>query len=495
MIPASLLVVAIPLLFALPAYGLRRARTFESLIGIGACLAVIFILAASEQKIVLPGVVIDIGAPLTLLGREMRVHPPERNALILLFMCALPMFGVTWRARQGWTFTPVGLIVLALFSFALMIRPFVFSALAIVAASAMLAIMIQTESNEDNLSNLPETSPLGAMRYLTLAVLAMPALLAASYLLSRAGNPSTDFETYNRAAAFIAVGFALLLGGFPLFTWIHPVARDAPPLTTAFIASVIIGALAFVVFSLRQEFAWFNNSPLASDIFRGAGVATLIFVALTGWAQKTFSRTLACLVGIGVGVALILLAGNQPLDMESMALGVAAHALSIGLMGLGLALLREQASSDDFESLRGLGAKYPLALLAVGVGGLSAVGLPGTFGFVARWASARAMANAGQLETTLLLVAAIASVGIGLIHGIQVLMDQQTSVTAVESQVVKMAAQPSGRLARYRFLLNNDVRSAILIGVGVVAVILLGIFPGWIGSLAHTIAAGFSYYR
>jgi len=105
------------------------------------------------------------------------------------------------------------------------------------------------------------------------------------------------------------------------------------------------------------------------------------------------------------------------------------------------------------------------------------------------------MANAGQLETTLLLVAAIASVGIGLIHGIQVLMDQQTSVTAVESQVVEMAAQPSGRLARYRFLLNNDVRSAILIGVGVVAVILLGIFPGWIGSLAHTIAAGFSYYR
>lgn len=495
MIPAALLVVAIPLLFAVPAYGLRRARTFEALMGIGACLLVIFILAASEQKIALPGVVIDIGAPLTLLGREMRVHPYERNALILLFMCALPLFAATWRARQGWTFTPVGLIVLALFSFALMIRPFVFSALAIVAASAMLAIMIQTESNEDNLSGMPETSALGAMRYLTIAALAMPALLAASYLLSRAGNPSTDAETYERAAGFIAAAFALLLGGFPLFTWIHPVSRDAPPLTTAFIASVIIGALGFIVFSLRQEFAWFNTSALAASIFRGAGVATLLFVALTGWAQKRFSRALACMVGLGAGVTLTLLGGGQPLDVESMGMGVAARAFSIGLMGFGLALLREQARGDEFESLRGLGARHPLAALAVGVGGLSAVGWPGTIGFVSRWVGARAIANAGQLEVMLLLVAAIASVGISLIRGLQILMDKQPSAGAAETEVVDVAAQPAGRLAQYRAVLNNDLRSAILIGAGVVAVIALGVFPGWIGELARAIAAAFTYYR
>jgi multicomponent Na+:H+ antiporter subunit D len=323
----------------------------------------------------------------------------------------------------------------------------------------------------------------------------MPFLLAASYLISRAGNVTADPQATERTAAFIAIGFVILLGGFPLFTWVHPVSRDAPPLTTAFISSIAIGALGFSAFALRQEYDWFNASTTAQDIFRVSGGVTLLFCALTGWAQKSFSRTLSGMVGIGVGVALLMLAGGQALDVQGMALGVATRALSIGLMGFGLALLREAAPSDDFASMRGLGAKYPLAMAALALGGISALGLPGTLGFVSQWVGARAMTSRGDLEIMLLLIVAIASVSVGFIRGIRVLMGDPQPAPESADLIVEAAPASTGRLARYRMAVSNDLRSAILVGAGAFVILALGLFPAGLGALAQVIAANFAFYR
>lgn len=494
MIPAALLVVALPALAAVPVYALRRARTLEMLISVGACGLVIALLSAQTERVALPGVTIDIGAALNILGREMRVRAADRGTLALLFGCAALLFGITWRARQGWTYTTIGLIVLSLLSAGLLVRPFVFSALAFVAASAMLAIMIQSESDEDNLSGQVVSRTLGAVRFLTIAAVALPLFLAASYLVARATNITTDTDSYARAAAFLAVGFVLLFGAFPLFTWTHPVANEAPPLTTAFIASIATAALAFLFLALRQEFAWFASDRTAMNIVRAAGLASLVFGGALAWAQNAFGRVIACAISLDIGTVLLLLSYGEPLGVSGIALGTVSRALSFGLLGFGLALLRERAPDDRFEALRGVGNRNRLAALAVVIGGLSMVGLPGTLGFLTRWAGARVMASRHETELLVVLVVAIGSVGIGLLRGIIALLDEPPTSNVIEAEPVD-DDKLTGRLRFFRERLSNRLRAGIIIGVGVVALVGLGVFPAALGQLAQALAAAYTLPR
>ena len=67
--------------------------------------------------------------------------------------------------------------MLAAVSGALMIRPFVFAALALEAAAALAALMIQAERNG-------ERSTLASMRYLITTTLALPLFLGADYVMA-----------------------------------------------------------------------------------------------------------------------------------------------------------------------------------------------------------------------------------------------------------------------------------------------------------------------
>ena len=82
--PAALLVIAIPLLAAGLAYALRRWSSIELLIALSACGLVVFLLTRPIEGIIaLPGMQIDLDAPLDLLGRALRVRGPDRMPLLL----------------------------------------------------------------------------------------------------------------------------------------------------------------------------------------------------------------------------------------------------------------------------------------------------------------------------------------------------------------------------------------------------------------------------
>jgi NADH:ubiquinone oxidoreductase subunit 2 (subunit N) len=140
--------------------------------------------------------------------------------------------------------------------------------------------------------------------------------------------------------------------------------------------------------------------------------------------------------------------------------------LSAGLFGIGVALLRQRAGGDDFDAVAGLGQREPWIALAIGLGGLSMAGLPGTVGYVALSTGFGALGT----ETELVLVVMLAniSVAIGLLNGLTALFRGAAAPTAA--------------------LVTQQRNEQATIAIGMLLVIGLGLFPNLIAPLAQAIA-------
>jgi len=473
MIPAALLVVLIPLVAAIPAVVLRRWRSVElgsALIGCGLVIALLARDPGASLQVF--GLGIDVDAPLNVLGRVLQVRSSERYPLLLLFVCAALLFACSWSASQGWTYVPVGLGMLSLLSTGLMIRPFVFAALAFVAASAFGALMIQAERSGPR-------STMGAARYLILYTLALPMFLGAGYAIEQATGITelqARLDALAPAITLLIIGFGLLLGALPLFTWVNGVAKDAPPLAMAFIATVGNGAAMFLLLEFQQEFTWFTQSAEIRSALQSGALVMLALAALIGWAQQSFSRVVACALFVEIGSTLLALSTGAPLGIEAVSLGVLARAIALGLLGIGVSALPRYTTSDQFDAVRGLGLRQRWIAIAVAIGGFSLIGLPGTLGFAYRWASLQNIGSS-DVEAMVLVLFATLSVSIGLFRGLLALVERSNQPFLAQTQV--------------------HVHRAEEIGIAVLAVVvfMLGIVPSLMIPLARAVADGYTFYR
>jgi len=475
MIPAPWLIIIVPVIAAIPAYFLRRWRVIEVLIAALACVFVITLLSRPvDTPIRLVGFTIDMMTPVNVLGRVLAVRVSENLPLLLLFSAALVLFLLGLTVAQGWTFVPLGLCILAFVSAGLMIRPFVYAALAFEAAAAIAAIMIQAERNGKD-------SARGALRYLIISTLALPAFLGAGYAVTQAGgitDPTLLAVAYSPAGILLGIGLVLLIGALPIFTWAHSVAVDAPPLTTAFLATIGTGAVTFLFLTLKEDYSWFAGSTDVASLCNLFGIASILFGGVLGWAQGSFGRVMACGLCVEIGSTLLLMNHSNSFSVEAVAFGIVARTLSLGLLGVGIGIIRERAGSDNFRQIKGLGKQQLWATLAIAVGGLSLAGLPGTVGFVSRWTTARVI---GQTDLEMLAVTLIAgaSVGAGIIRGLTV-MFEPASIIADEHPI------GSGMHKRPQ---------TFTIALAVAVLIATGIAPGVTAPVTRAIAENYSFYR
>jgi len=423
MIPGAPLVVLIPLMSGAAIFVLRRWIRAEAVVAALLCLLIsaLIIFVPTTPLPIVPGayVAISLDAPLEVLGRTLRVQPEDRALLGLLFIAAALLFLLSWRVPQGSLFVPLGLMALAALVAALLVSPFLYAALAFEAAAAFAVLMIQAERGG-------ERSTLGALRYLIAVTLAMPLLLLAGWVIDSASVPSpvdaaSAESTYGAAAILLLISFGLLLGAIPIFTWIHPVVHDAPPLVAAFLTAVGIGAASFLLMKLLQAYLWLRLIPLFSQSLIAGGLVMIAFGGVLAWAQGSFSRLLACAVFVEVGCLLLNLGSASQAGAEAVAFSLPARALALGTFGLGVWRLRAARNSDDFVAVRGLRDVW--GGFALGIGGLSLAGSPGTLGFVSRWLTIQAYGLSDPESLALLSFAQI-SIGVGLVRGLSAMFQQ-----------------------------------------------------------------------
>ncbi len=313
------------------------------------------------------------------------------------------------------------------------------------------------------------------MRFLVIHVLALPLFLGAGYFIQSATSADAVgalAQAFDPAVQFLIIGFALVIGAVPVFTWIHPVAKDAPPLTTAFLITISQGAVTFLLLTLLRDFDWFRNASSVRAALSAGGVALLVIATGLGWAQKSFARVIACGMLATLGSTLLAINAGTQRGVEAVMLSIVSRALSLGLFGIGVALLRKRANGDAFDIIGGIGLREPWIALAIGLGGLSMIGLPGTIGFVATWSNVNTLDT--NAELILIQLLASISVAIGLLTGMSALFSG--------------SAQPSAALV------DQQRGEQLTIALGTLLVIGLGLFPSLLGPLIQGIAEQYVMY-
>lgn len=460
MIGGPFFLITAPLIAAAATFLVRRWAAVSALLAVLACLG----LAAWALWA-------PVSEPQAFFGRVVVLHDGDRIGIALLFAVTSALFLGVWRSSPRWSYYPIVLLALAALAAALTIRPplnefypsFVYSALFMGIAIALTVFPLQ--------GGRPGVTH-GVMRFMTLTMLSLPALLLADWVLAQSAQSPDSPGLEQGTIVLVALGFTFLLAMFPFHTWVPAVSRGAPPLSAAFALTVFLGAALVLLLDVLNENRLFASDERTLELLRSAALLMAGLGAAVAWTQTDFGRLLGYGAIGDMGAILFAVGMSSSAGAAAAFFMIGIRAISIGLMAMGMTLARERLGDDSFAALTGAAWRLPWASIAIIAGGLSLAGLPPFAGFAGRWGL---LQEASQLYpgAAVVLLASGASVAIGVLRGLRVMLRPPS----------ESASAP-----------ERERRSETALIIAAVAVCLfVGLFPGVLAPLAREFVAAYSF--
>jgi multicomponent Na+:H+ antiporter subunit D len=267
------------------------------------------------------------------------------------------------------------------------------------------------------LDGRPETVA-AALRYLLFALFgSVFYMLGAALLYGAYGTLDIVFlsgRVHAEPAVWLAAG--LMTAGllaktalFPLHLWLPPAHANAPAAASAVLSGLVVKGSFFLVARL-----WFDVLPALSNAVPGAILAALGSTAILSGSvlalrQERLKLLIAYSTVAQIGYLFImfpLASGAWAADAWSGGLmQTLSHAFAKAAMFLSAGLVAESLGHDRIAGLAGAGRAMPVTFLALGLGGLSLMGLPPSGGFAAKWLLLKASIEAGQWLWALVMLA------------------------------------------------------------------------------------------
>lgn len=302
-----------------------------------------------------------------VVGREF-ILPDSSRPLLMYFygLCAFWTAG-SFAAGLRKTLAPYGLVVAALSTAALAVRPGLYAAFLI---EALVLVCIPLLSR---LGRLP--SP-GAQRFLVLGTLAMPLYILGSWALNQAAAKPTDATLLLLTGVFLGLALALLLAIFPLFSWMTMLAGQSHPYASTLIFQYLPVTVLLLLAGILKENGWIRSGVYFQDGLRLAGGITIILAGGLAAMERHAGRLTGFIVLAQNGFALLSFSLASTQGDEITVMSFLPNALALGLLGLALAVILQHSASLDFADLQGTVQRTPVAVAGLAVGTLSLAGLP-----------------------------------------------------------------------------------------------------------------------
>ncbi len=213
------------------------------------------------------------------------------------------------------------------------------------------------------------------------------------------------------AAGLMTAGLIAKTALFPLHLWLPPAHANAPAAASAVLSGLVVKGSFFLTVRL-----WFYVLPAlpagAVDAFLGTlGSAAILFGSVLALRQPRLKLLIAysTLAQIGYLFLIFPLAfGLHPWTMDGWSGGLMqtlSHAFAKAAMFLSAGLIAESLGHDRIAEFAGAGRAMPATFFALGLGGLSLMGLPPSGGFAAKWLLLRASVAAGQWPWAMVMLA------------------------------------------------------------------------------------------
>ena len=324
------------------------------------------------------------------------------------------------------------------------------------------------------------TAAESAMKYFVLGAIASGALL---YGISWVYGVTGSIQFHEIAAAlssdpglnrlpiwfglaFIIVGISFKFGAVPFHMWLPDVYHGARSPVTLYIASAPkIAAFALTIRILVDALGELHD--VWSDMIMVVAVLSLLLGNIVAVAQTNIKRMLAYSTIAHVGfILLAIFVGTQEGYAAALFYTLTYVVSAAGAFGMIVLLSRRGYEAENLVDFKGLNARSPWFALMMMLFMLSMAGIPPLIGFFGKLNAISAVLGGGYTGLAVLMM--LASV-VGLFYYLKVVWYMYFE--EAEDQAV-LQAKPDARLV---MSLNG------------VAVLALGIVPGWLWTLCLTV--------
>jgi formate hydrogenlyase subunit 3/multisubunit Na+/H+ antiporter MnhD subunit len=406
---------------------------------------------------------VRIDSTLSLFGRQISLTSADQTVLILVYGVAAFWFFGTLAVGSARRIVPLGLAVIALLVASLAVQPFLYAAL-IIEVAVLLSVPMLVEKGQK--------PGRGLLRFLIYQTLAMPFILFAGFLLSGVEAGPADLALIAQAAVLLALGFAFLLSIFPLYTWIPLLAEEALPYTVGFILTIFPTFSLVFGLSFIDRYSWLRDSDSLLTGIRFVGLLMMVSAGLWAAFQRHLGRIFAYAAVAETGVSLLALSlPDRQMGLQILFYLLVPRALAFGVWTLSITIFKKQAPDLKFTSLQGLARQFPMAAVGTVLANLALAGTPLFASFPVRQAMWEELA-VQSLPAALWFGLASLGLWIGALRSLAVLT---------------MAPENTNWESRETW------SQLLLIGFGLLALVVLGLFPQWAQPLLANLPSMFEH--
>lgn len=399
---SPLLILIGPLISATLVFVLRRWLHAATIIAVISLIILSLMLAGADLDA--PSGQVDgilAGNTWLVLGREVILTDAVRTILLFVYIATAAIFLLTLALPQGGLFITLSLAVLSPLAGAIMVRPFVFGGVLVLVAAGILAVFVQGER---------AGSTLAALRYISMAALAVPLLLIAGWILE-----TNQMSLFGMATRLYMVAFVILLAGFPFQIWVAPLVTESQTLIPSIVfglAQIMIVAFCLILLISAPSV---QRSAQFWQILRVSGAITLVLAGLLSLTARSFGRLFGYLLLIDIGVIVAVFSLLDRTGPGVVMTLMVFRIIGLVLIGLGYGIIRFRLGPDigiiDLSSsVQGLAWKIPIGFSLFVYGGLSLVGMPLTPGFRGHWAAVNLTSTQSFLYAAVVVLSIAAGV-------------------------------------------------------------------------------------
>ncbi len=400
----------------------------------------------------------QVASTLSVFGRRLELVNADRPVLTVIYLMAAFWFGAAYVAQAGRLFAALGLAAIAVLTAAFAVEPFLYAALLIELAALICVPLLVSPG---------KSVGQGSLRFLVFQTLGMPFILFTGWMLAGVEASPGDMAMVYRAAGLLGFGFAFLLAIFPFHTWYPLVAEEAHPYPAVFVFLVFPWMISLFGLSFIDRYAWLRNSEGLYDVLRLAGTITVFTAGIWSAFERHLGRILAyaALTETGFALLAVSIPGGIPLFFGMML----PRTIALAIWALALSALYKAYPGLLYREIKGAGRSMPVVALGLVVAHLSVAGIPLLAGFPLRFIlwNNLAQISLGNAAFTLLGVIGLFASGL--------------------RTLTVMVTGPDDSNWR----LSEPWQYIFFIGVGILALLAVGVMPQWTLSAMEELAASF----
>jgi len=272
-------------------------------------------------------------------------------------------------------------------------------------------------------------------------------------------------------AGFLLVGMAFKVSLVPFHMWTPDVYEGAPTSITAFM-SVAVKAAGFSILIRVIVLSLHPMTVNWSQIFWWLAVLTMVLGNVVALAQENIKRMLAYSSIAHAGYVLVALAPGTQMGVQAALVYLFIYAfMNLGAFGVVIAMSREGDQGVEIRQYAGIAREHPLYALAMAIFMFSLAGVPPTGGFIGKFYAFSAAVKAGYIWLAI----------------IGVLMSAVSAYFYLRVLVVMYMQEPADRPEVAVSSWGTSVGTGVNITLWVcaLAILVLGIWPGWLSHFAQ----------